>query len=263
MNVISMVDYRLKVQARTKKPVHATPDNDLALFQSFDWQADGELVFTQDLVTLPDSFAAQGGQGARTVPCLGQTDSQDHFSMRDGILSALVVPVAVRLQSLDKGELVIFHGVKEPLNALARVMAQRAGVRQVLFDSRLYEGVGLRLHGMQERPDFWWHLRAQEECPDGGPRFANVRSQVQPQWKLVYFLGVEVTEPGAMLSLNEDQTQRDLWVARQYPERALSSHAAVARERRVSLDARCFGIWYLSHGLRVGDEILRRKFKHY
>ena len=36
---------------------------------------------------------------------------------------------------------------------LARVMERRPGVRKVVFDTRLYEGTGLRTHGMRERAD--------------------------------------------------------------------------------------------------------------
>jgi len=181
----------------------------------------------------------------------------DHFYMGDQVLSAIVVPVAVKVKTLAGHSVAFEKGEGAELRDLASAMRDSLRSRQVQFDSRFYDGQSLYALKASELRMFLSQLERGVVYPESGPRALRLRGEVEPQWNLIYFLGVEATQRDQQRRLNDPSAQELLRPWLHFGACAVEGCWEVFFDRQVAVDAQCHGVWYLQRGLEEGARQLR------
>lgn len=180
------------------------------------------------------------------------------FDLEDRTLCALVVPVAVRLQSRRLAGNGIAEGASDMLTLPALLLPKLIGARRVAFSARIYAGQDLLDAEARTLRELLLRIEAGDDLPATDLKPCWVRAAAEPEWQLVYFLGVAVMEPGASLSIDTEDAQRDLMNLRQRFADAFVGMRNVAFNRELKAQAVCEGIWTLEAGVRQGEQLRRR-----
>jgi hypothetical protein len=173
------------------------------------------------------------------------------------MLSAIVVPVFVRLTSPADGDLVLSAGDQKYLTSLASLLKSFTGSRKVLFDHKLYAGSALYRPNPKKLLSYLLQLESGDESPEGGPKTSQVKSEAEPPWVMRYFLGVEIADLYRPQQLNEESLQRKLMPYRYLGANALSQCTAILANPQIKAEAECKGAWYLNRGVRLGENLRR------
>lgn len=257
MKIANILQPQVDALVRNVTQLTWTPDGDPAAYDCVRKQISGELVRKQDLTVITAAMGQLEGQPECKVLNEIVTHCCETFYLPDRVLSVIVVPVAFRMKSRMDGQVVIGEGRKRDLELLASMMVSHTQGNKVIFDTRLYDGAVL--YGAQPNTllNFLTKLEAGEVRPEGGPPACVLRSEAEPTWRVVYFVGVEVTDQSSKRSLNTETTQRLLHDWQYVPERALQECDAVIFNRVAVAQAKSHGAWYLSQGLQVGESVER------
>jgi len=182
----------------------------------------------------------------------------EHFPVEDRILSAVVLPVSVKLRTLDKKQMSINTGERGALRDLAATMVESLGARKVTFDTRLYSGAAIHQMKARDLRAFLRQLENEIFYPKGGPRGMNLHANSDDAtWQLAYFLGVEVIDSRKFPSLNDGpvQLQSSGWC--DHISAAIEYSDEVLFDEDVQAQAVSHGVFYLGRGLEAGDKGLR------
>lgn len=180
------------------------------------------------------------------------------FDFDDRTLSAIVVPVAVRLQSEVHAGQGVADGAPEMLSLPCLRMARAIGALRVAFGTRMYAAKDLFYADATKLRELLVQIEAGHERSESGVKGCSVRAATEPEWQMVYFLGVAVLRPGARLVVDTDEAQRELMNIRQHFAGVFTDIRSVAFNRNVVADAVCEGFWSLDVGVRKGEDLGRR-----
>jgi hypothetical protein len=186
----------------------------------------------------------------------------DHYYLEDRVLSALVVPVTVRLQALKRAPFSMTSGDTSELRELAARLSHSLHASMVGFDSRFYGAASLYALPAKKLRDILLQLERGVLYPKGGPQPVKLHSSVEPQWHLVHFLGVEVTRLQQQRRLNDPAIQERIRPWLQHGAFAVDACDDIFLDRGLDATAQCDGVWYLNHGLKKGADCLRRQRLH-
>jgi hypothetical protein len=257
MSVSSLFEHRIESLARDVRRLDAGNGADGSLYESVRRQVSGELMnrgrYEVVSATAGKLLGERGEDRLKEIVM----HCSERLYLDDRVLTAIVVPVAVRLTSRRDGGVVLSEGRKEDLMHLAEIVQKRSGASKVVFDTHLYTGSALHVADPRKIFEVLKRLESGEELGDIGPKTHEVKSCAEPTWEMVYFLGVEVTKSGVKQCLNDLQTQRALKEWRSHAEWALTETETVLFNRTCVTDAKCHGIWYLNKGVSVGEDLMR------
>lgn len=258
MTVVTLFDGQVAALVGAVRRLNASNGADAEAYTAVRRQVTGELVNRGSLDMVS---AAMGILGETASGRLKDVVSHcsEKFYFEDRVLCAIVVPVAIRLVSRVGGQIEIDKARPLDLSTTAKLLERRSGAKKVVFDTRLYDAKTLFHTKPKNLSTFLSQLADGEVLPEGGPRSITVRSAPEPQWQMVYFLGVQVTEPDAPLMMNEEGLQRAMAQWRCHIEWAITEHPAVMMNKSVTANARGHGYWYLREGVRRGENLVRKQ----
>ncbi len=182
----------------------------------------------------------------------------EHFPVEGHILSAVVLPVSVKLRALDKNQMSINTGERGALRDLAASMVETVGARKVTFDTRLYSGAAIHQMKSRDLRAFLQQLDNGIFYPKDGPRPMDLHATSDDaSWRLAYFLGVEVIDSGKSPSLNDwpVQLQSSGWC--DHISAAIEYSDEVLFDEDVQAQVVSHGAFYIGHGLEAGDKGIR------
>jgi hypothetical protein len=185
------------------------------------------------------------------------THCSESFYFEDRVLKTVVVPVAVRMRTRKDGDVTLIEGREDDLKTIAASIERRVGSRKVIFDNRMYSSNDLFYANPKKMCEFLLKLEAGEKQPEGGPKTVKVTSKSDSEWEMMYFLGVEVLDIGEKDRLNSEDAQRAMFAFRCHAEWAIAENNQVLFDTNVQADAKCYGFYYVNHGVKVGEEHVR------
>ena len=176
-----------------------------------------------------------------------------HFYFEDRVLSAILVPVSVRLTALDREICAISKGDRDSLRDLAIAMTESTGATKIFFDTRFYEGRAIHLMPSRKLRDYLLQLEQGVFYPANGPQETSIFSEVDGKYRLVYFLGVEVTDLNKTRRLDDwpNQTASRSWY--DYPSCAVECADEILFNAHVQAEAQSHGMHYFTRGLQQGE----------
>jgi hypothetical protein len=182
----------------------------------------------------------------------------EHFQCDDRILSAVVLPVSIKLRALNRVQMSIDKGERGDLRDLSVKMVQTLGARKVVFDTRLYNGTDLNQMKSRDVLGFLLQLEAGVFYPSGGPRVINLQAESQPSWKSAFFIGVEIIDINKFPQLNDwpVQMQSSGWC--DHPGASIEYSDEVLFNVDVEAQVSSHGAFYLARGLEAGVRGLRK-----
>ena len=246
---------RVLVERVRRLPAAAGP-GDVA-YEAVRQQVAGEYASKGGLeVTSAAIHELEGGPGGQRLQQIADHCGES-FCLEDRMLSAIVVPVFVRLTSSTDGELVLREGDQKYLASLAALLKSFTGSRQILFDRHLYEGSALYRPNPKNLLNYLLQLESGVESPVEGPKTSQAKSAVEPPWAMRYFLGVEVADLYRPQRMNDEALQRKLMPYRYLGANALCHCTEILRNPQVRAQAECKGVWYLNSGARLGENLRR------
>lgn len=181
----------------------------------------------------------------------------EHYQVEDRTLSAVVVPICIRIKGLMDAKLSIGTAERGALKELATEMADTLGARQVVFDTRLYSSESLSSIKVPDLRAYLMQLENGVLYPTGGPSVLTLCPQSDAQWHLAYFLGVAVIDNNKYPCLNDwsAQLQSHKWM--DLPSAAIEQSYDVLSSDDFHVEAQCQGFFYLMNGLDEGNKGLR------
>jgi len=258
MTVTHLFDHQVDALVNAVRALANSHGKDSAARDTVRKQVAGELMNRERPHVVHAALSGLYGEPGRELLERIVRHHRETFYIPDRTLSAVVVPIGVRFRSHGQGDVQLAAVRAETVDGLARALERELGSRKAVFDTRLYEGDPLFYCRPNQLLAFLRRLEAGEPQPEGGPAPTAIRSNSDPDWRLVYLLGVEVNEPGATPALNTDDAQRLLVGTRLHAEWALSEASGLRILRTASrADVRCLGFWYLNRGVLEGETWLR------
>lgn len=185
------------------------------------------------------------------------THCSETFYFEDRILKTVAIPVAVRLHTINDGDLTLSEGRENDLKSLALCIERRIGSRKIVLDSRIYAGNNLYYTNPKKMREFLVKLESGERQPEGGPKSTKLVSKSDPEWEMIYFMGVEVLDIGAKELLNSEESQRAMYSSRSHAEWAIAENNRVLFDTNVKADAKCFGFHYANQAVKIGEQHIR------
>jgi hypothetical protein len=149
------------------------------------------------------------------------------FLRTDAVWNAFAVPVAVQWHMQHHRIYIAKRAEPYYLNELAAGIRQCLGAERVVLDGAIYSAdvlYRLSAHALHDQL---------QSIAMGGPRFTPrlqsmaLRSASEPPWRMVYFLGLEITKPDATRRLHESGVQDALQSYLYLGADALTKSAAV------------------------------------
>ena len=246
---------RVLVERMRRLPAAAGPGD--AAYEAVRQQVAGEYASKGRLeVTSAAIHELDGGPGGQRLQQIADHCGES-ICLEDRMLSAVVVPVFVRLTSPADGDLVLNEGDQKCLASLATLLKSFTGSNKILFDHKLYEGSALYRRNPKKLLSYLLQLESGVESPADGPKTSQVKSAVEPSWAMRYFLGVEIANLYRPQWMNDESLQRKLMPYRYLGASALSQCTEVLRNPQVRAEAECTGAWYLNRGVRLGENLRR------
>ena len=246
---------RVLVERMRRLPAAAGPGD--AAYEAVRQQVAGEYASKGRLeVTSAAIHELEGGPGGQRLQQIADHCGES-FCLEDRMLSAVVVPVFVRMTSPADGDLVLSEGDQKYLASLAALLKSFTGSNKILFDHKLYEGSALYRRNPKKLLSYLLQLESGVESPADGPKTSQVKSAVEPSWAMRYFLGVEIANLYRPQWMNDESLQRKLMPYRYLGASALSQCTEVLRNPQVRAEAECTGAWYLNRGVRLGENLRR------
>ncbi len=257
MVVTSLFDTQVEQLAKKVRLLAASNGTDKHAYNAVRKQVSGELMNQGKLEIVAATLGAlDDGDGAEVLTDI-VSHCHDHFYFEDRVLSAVVVPVTVRLKSGMDGGVILKEAGERDLSALASRLQRQSGARKVVFDKRFYSGSSLFYGNPKKLMDFLVNLEAGADKPDGGPKNIDIRSKVDWEWEVVYLLGVEVLDHGQAQMLNEESAQREIVTFQYHGAWAISEADMVLFNTSIEAQATCHGVYYLGKGLALGEDLIR------
>jgi len=177
------------------------------------------------------------------------------FYYSSSVLSAIALPMAVLWRSPKEHGYRLTRVNRDAINGLGHALAQRDGIRRVVFDTRPFSNAEVFSTSARDLREYLWHLNASTQVAWDHPASLAVHSQADPMWQMVYFLGLEVSDPAAPRTLMGNELSVNL-------RGGQSSFMNLVRSALVDSNhfhSYCPGVWYLHDGLRQGEKTLRRR----
>lgn len=176
----------------------------------------------------------------------------EHFLVDDRILSAVVVPVSIRVHGLTDSPLRISKANPAPLKELAYRLADALRARNVVIDSRLYTPGSLSYFNVPKIRAYLMKLEEGALYPTSGLSALQIFAESDVRWRLAYLIGVEIIEARKSPKLHDGpvQLQSTRWL--DLPGAAIETSDEVHRHARAQVQAVCHGVFYLMRGLDVG-----------
>jgi len=180
------------------------------------------------------------------------------FYYSSSVLSVIALPMAVWWRSPKDHGYRLSRVNRDAINELGQVLAGREGIRRVVFDTRPFSFAQVFSASARNFREYLWHLNAGTQVAWGHPAPLAVHSQADPMWQMVYFLGLEVSDPVAPRTLMGKELSANL-------PGGQSSFMNLVCSALVDLNhfhSYCPGVWYLHDALRQGEKALRRQRLH-
>jgi hypothetical protein len=176
----------------------------------------------------------------------------EHFLVDDRILSAVVLPVSIRVRGLTDSPLRISKANRDPLKEMAKRLTEALGARNVVIDSWLYTPQSLSYFNVPKLRAYLMKLEEGALYPTGGLSALQIFAESDVRWRLAYLIGVEVIEAGKSPKLHDGpvQLQSTRWL--DLPSAAIEMSDEVHLHERAQVQAVCHGVSYLMRGLDVG-----------
>jgi hypothetical protein len=178
------------------------------------------------------------------------------FYQSGKIVSAIAVPVALLWKSRQDRIYCLNRGERAVLESLAMKVQKRVGSQQVVLGSHLYSGSEIfgtsardlrcRLNGLMSGSKLY-----------GRPIPSPLRSRIDSQWEMRYFLGVEVLNDSSSPKLDDSEVQRTLVQWLSLGEYAVSPHDSSKSIGPQDRTAKCLGINYLNYAIKTGEKAIR------
>lgn len=131
----------------------------------------------------------------------------EHYRFEDRMVSAIVLPVSIRLQGVGDKQLKISQGDPRALRSLAAKMTAKLGARKIVFDNNLYQAESLYAMKARDLRAYLLQIEAGIQYPCDGPEVYQLCAQSDAPWTLAYILGVEVIGSNRDPELNDSNVQ--------------------------------------------------------
>ena len=257
MNIEDIYTHQMRVLVERVRRLPAAAGPGDAAYEAVRQQVAGEYASKGRLeVTAAAIHELEGGPGCQRLQHIADHCGES-FCLEDRMLSALVVPVFVRLTSPADDDVVLSAGDQKWLTSLASLLKSLTGSSKVLFDRNLYERSALYRPNPKKLLSYLLQLESGAESPVEGPKTSQVKSQAEPPWVMRYFLGVEIADLYRPQWMDDESLQRKLMPYRYFGASALSQCTEVLRNPQVRAEAECKGAWYLNRGVRLGENLRR------
>lgn len=257
MVVTSLFETQVEQLANKVRRLAASSGRDEQAYNAVRRQVSGELMNQGKLEIVAGALGAlDDGEGAELLTEI-ISHCHDHYYLEDRVLSAVVVPVTVRLKSRTDGGVLLSEAGERDLSTLTSRLQRQFGARKIVFDKRFYDGKSLFYGNPKKLMEFLERLEAGEDKPEGGPKSVVIRSKAEWEWEVVYLLGVEVLDQGQAQVLNEESSQREIVKFHHHAAWAISESDSVLFNTHVEAQAQCHGIYYLGQGLAIGEDLIR------
>jgi hypothetical protein len=257
MGIENIFERQVMSLANKVRRLEATNGTNSDLYQSIRNQVAGELINQGQLAVVS---AALGELCTEEAACQRLTDivvnCSEHFHEPDRVLSAIVAPVAFRLEAPFGTPITLTEGDAENLKTLADMLKVATGSRVVVFDNRLYDK-----HLFYSRANRVYRtlgkLADGVKQPDEGLKPCAARGGVEPNWQMYYFVGVQVTDLNAPLVFDDEATQRRIANMTYNAVWALTQCRSVFSKKEIQADGRSHGVWYRNRGVLEGEQAIR------
>jgi len=180
--------------------------------------------------------------------------------------NAFAVPVAVQWHMQPHRIFIAKRAQPHCMTELAAGIRQCLGAEKVVLDGAIYSAnalYGLSAYALHD------HLQV---LANGTPRFTRgpqrmtLQSSSEPPWRMVYFLGVEITKPGGKRQFQDPGVQAALqpylhWGADALTEGTPAESTTAARPTKFEMGAHgqtiCHAPRYLFDAIQFGEKALR------
>ena len=178
------------------------------------------------------------------------------FYQNGKILSAIAVPVALLWKSRQDRIYCLNRGERARLESLATKAQKRVGAQQVVIGPHIY--LGSEIFGTSAR-DLRYRLNGLMSGSKlyGRPTPSPLRSRIDNQWEMRYFLGVEVLNDSSNPKLDDSEVQRTLLQWLSLGEDAVLPHDSSKSIGPHDRTAKCLGINYLNNAIKTGEKAIR------
>jgi hypothetical protein len=179
------------------------------------------------------------------------------FYRTDAVWNAFAIPVAVRWHMQPHRIYIAKCGASEYLKELAAGIKQCVGAQAVMLDRAIYSAKALYMADARRLHDNLQSLvlgpqRFKAELPT-----MVLRSASEPPWRMVYFLGVEVTGANAQRRLHDPGVQDALQSYLHLGAKALTMPKSPKFDLGAHGDTVCHQPMYLRDAIRFGEKALR------
>jgi hypothetical protein len=181
----------------------------------------------------------------------------ERFEFEDRTLCTVVAPVAVRLRGVRHAGQGVCSGDAGQFDLPSIKIAQAIDASKVRFGATLYDGQTLLGADPSVLRDRLLQIEAGDEQDQPTQKPHWVLAEPEPEWQVVYFLGVAVMGPGEDADLDAGWFQQALMSSRRLGACAFTGLPALAFNRDIAAEAVCEGFWSLHEGVRKGDQLLR------
>jgi hypothetical protein len=227
---------------------------DQALFQKIRRQVSGELLNLGRLEICSAAIGELHDENSVTRFRAIINHCSQHFYLQDRVLSALALPLSVRMKTAIDDPFTLKDADADHLHALAEVSKNLSGASRFQFDNRLFAGRTLFYCNARK---LFAHLRQLEagiQQPNEGLLHGHISTGTDG-WQVVYLLGVAVSDLQAPLRIDELQQVLGNWT--HLAAWSVEQHKQVVFSKGVTVQADCHGFHYLDRAVEVGENALR------
>lgn len=179
------------------------------------------------------------------------------FYRTDAVWNAFAVPVAVRWHMQRHRIYIAKSGGSEYLQELAAGIRQCIGAEAVMLDRSIYSAKALYMADARKLHDNLQNLVLGPQRFTAALPTMALRSASEPPWRMVYFLGVEVTAPNAQRRLHNPGVRDALQSYLHLGEEALTIPTSPKFDLGAHGDTVCHHPQYLRDAIRLGEKALR------
>jgi hypothetical protein len=179
------------------------------------------------------------------------------FYRTDAVWNAFAVPVAVRWHMQRHRIYIAKSGGSEYLQELAAGIRQCIGAEAVMLDRSIYSAKALYMADARKLHDNLQNLVLGPQRFTAALPTMALRSASEPPWRMVYFLGVEVTAPNAQRRLHNPGVRDALQSYLHLGEEALTIPTSPKFDLGAHGDTVCHHPQYLQDAIRLGEKALR------
>jgi hypothetical protein len=179
------------------------------------------------------------------------------FYRTDAVWNAFAVPVAVRWHMQRHRIYIAKSGGNEYLKELAAGIRQCVGAQAVMLDRSSYSAKALYMADARKLHDNLQNLVLGPQRFTAALPTTALRSASEPPWRMVYFLGVEVTAPNAQRRLHNPGVRDALQSYLHLGEEALTIPTSPKFDLGAHGDTVCHHPLYLRDAIRFGEKALR------